>query len=223
MNASILVVFDFETSGLSHIVDRIVQIGGKAYDYRTLEPISPDDGGEFMLYSRPDNLDDLDFSNQAFKINGVTRDMLENAPEERSAWLKFVSWVNGFNPQKSQRGAPYAGGKNIIGFDLKWVDVLNIKHSPKKEKTLLFNNRRVFDLEDDIERWFVGTNDLPNQKMDTLRAHFGFPPSPQHCALRDCREEGDLLVHFLKLYRTLKARVRKDGNPMIQFKGAFAK
>lgn len=218
MNDMTLVVFDLETSGLNEHRDRVVQFGAKAYNYRTLKPIPVEAGGEFVSYSRPDNVGELDFTNKAFEINGVRREDLENAPDEKAVFLKFVSWINGFNPGKSVRMAPYAGGKNIIGFDLKWIQVLLDKHCTKKT---LFNSRRIFDLEDDIERWFGTSHDLPNQKMDTLRAYFGLPESPTHDALKDSREEGALLVHFLQLYRTMKTRVRKDGTPLISFRGAM--
>lgn len=211
-----LVVYDLETSGLSYERDRLLQIGAVAYDYGTLEPI-PD--GEFLSYLKPENWQDLDYTSRAFQVNGITIDDVKNAPDEKAVWLRFINWVASFNPRRGPKTAPYAGGKNIIGFDMKWVAFLNQKYGVKDP----FNNRRVFDLEDDIERWFVACSDLKNQKMDTIREYLGMEVHPHHDALQDSKDEGEVLVRFLKLYRNLKAKRRADGTPVIQFQGAFAR
>jgi DNA polymerase III epsilon subunit-like protein len=215
-------VFDFETTGLSADTSEAIQVAGKAYDPRTLDPVPVADGGEFcslMRPLRPERLGDPDVQ-KALAVNRKTPDELLLAPDQQVVWTEFVAWVNRFNPKRSPFGAPIACGKNIRNFDLKFVEVLNRLHLPKAKrgKVLLFNDRQQVELEDLVFAWFEGSTDLPNVKMDTLRDYFGLSREGAHDALTDVRQTGQLIMKFLKLHRELRRRTCRDGSPLLTFR-----
>lgn len=218
-------MFDFETTGLVPGEDEPVSLGGKAYNARTLEPY-PLPGGEFYSLMRPMKPERLDLPKvkEALAYNKITREELLGdpgrgvppAPDQKAVWNRFVDWVATYNKGKTSYTAPIAAGKNIRKFDLKFVEVLNRLHCKKKDKTVLFN-RKELDLEDQVFLWFEADGSLKNEKMDTLRDFFGMSQEGAHNALVDVRQEGELIFRFLKLHRELRARVGKDGTPLIKF------
>lgn len=215
-----IVVFDFETGGLDISKGaEAIQIAGKAYNARTLEPYPVDQGGEFCSLMKPLKMENLD--EKALAINKKTKEELAAAPDQKVVWNQFVDWVGKWNKKKSKWGAPIGAGKNIRHFDMKFVEDLNNKHCAKKSKTVLFNERTHIDLEDFIFHWFEGSNELENHKMDTLRKYFGLRTELGHDALEDVRQTGVLIMKFLKVYRVLRSRKTPDGSPLIQLKGAF--
>lgn len=219
MNTLDIIVYDFETGGLKAGWHEAIQIAGKAYNGRTLEPYPE---GEFCSLMKPEHPERLD--DGALKVNGKTREELAKAPDQKAAWLSFVEWVNRFNLKRNTFGAPIAAGYNIRNFDSAFVNVLNKKHGPKKDKTLLFNTYRDYDLKDDLFRWFRWNEELVNEKLDTVRAYFGLSLEGAHDALVDVRQTGELMVRFLSLYRTLGMRPGKDGQgKFIKFKNCCAR
>lgn len=221
MNSLDIIVFDLETGGLSPDRHEAVSVAAVAYNARTLEPYPAESGGEFnslMRPLRPDRLED-----EALRVNGLSRDELAAAPEQAVVWNQFVAWVGRYNRRGTASSAPIAAGKNIRNFDLHFVNRLCEAHCPKKGKTVLFNTRTQLELEDLMFLWYENDNTLPNMKMDTLRDHFGLSREGAHSALVDARQTGMLLMRFLKLHRSLRARRCKDGTPFIQFAGCFNK
>jgi DNA polymerase III epsilon subunit-like protein len=218
-------VLDFETSGLDlNTGAQAIQIGGKAYHPRTLEPYPVETGGEFCSLMRPPNIEQLDTpeAKKALEINKKTKEEILAAPDQKLVWNQFVDWVNRFNTKKSKWGCPIACGKNIRDFDMKFVDQLNRLHCKNKEKTLLFSSRRTIDLEDFIHHWFENDSEsLPNEKMDTLRDYFGMSHELSHDAIGDCRDTGSLIMKFLGLYRNLRARKASDGSEFIKFRNCM--
>jgi DNA polymerase III epsilon subunit-like protein len=222
-----LVVFDLETGGLDPAHHEAIQVAGKAYNARTLEPYPVEQGGEFCSLMRPLHPERL--TDAALKVNGKSRDELlgnpekgiEPAPDQGVVWNQFVAWVGKWNKKGSAYGAPIACGKNIRDFDLKFVAVLNQLHCKKKDKTVLFSRRTQLDLEDLIFLWFENSKELPDGKMDTLRDYFGMSREGAHDALVDVRQTGALLMRFLKLHRELARRTTSDGRPFIKFQGSM--
>jgi DNA polymerase III epsilon subunit-like protein len=221
MNKADIIVFDFETGGLDPNFHEAIQIAGKAYNCRTLEPYPAEEGGEFCSLMKPLYFDRL--NDKALAVNGKTREMLKAAPDQKVVWNHFVEWVMRFNKNRNTFTAPLAAGKNIRNFDLKFVEVLNRLHCPKKEKTILFNPRIHVELEDIIFMWFENEKNPEKWNMDALRDYFGMSKNNAHDALQDCRDTGEVIVRFLKLHRKLQSMKAKDGSPMIKFKGSLAK
>ncbi len=227
MNTLDYICFDFETGGLDPARHEVIQVAGKAYNARTLEPYPAEEGGEFCSLMRPLHPERLE--DEALKVNGKTRDMLlgnaelgiEPAPEPRVVWGQFVAWVRNFNRKGTAWTAPIACGKNIRNFDLRFVEVLNEQYARGK-KTVLFNARTVVDLEDLLFAWFEDEADLADHKMDTVRRYFGMSSEGAHDALVDCRQTGALIMRFLRLHRELRRRRTREGNPFILFAGSMS-
>ncbi len=214
-----IVVFDFETGGLDPLKHEAVEIAGKAYNGMTLEPY-PD--GEFCSLMKPERPEDL--QPKALEVNGRTVEELMKAPDAGVVWKSFVEWVNRYNKGAKRTGwtAPIASGKNIRSFDFKFADELNKKHCKNGVKTVLFNVRRQFDLEDFIGHWFIGSGELENEKMDTLRDFFGMSHDGAHGALVDVRQTGALVMKFLRLTRTLYRKSKEGATVRLSpFKGCF--
>ena len=206
MNQNDIIVFDMETGGLRSDYHEAIEIAAICYNARTLEPYPESQGGSFVSLMKPlfpNRLED-----GALKVNNITREQLENAPDQKVVWNNFVDWVNKFNKTNNKWGTPIAAGKNIRTFDLLFVNELNKRHCPKKEKTLLFNERQQIDLEDFLLHWFENSSKLPNQKLDTVRELFKLNKNNAHRAMKDVEDTGLLIMKFLKLYRTLNKRVK---------------
>ncbi len=215
LNNQDIIVFDFETGGLSWETDEAIQIAGKAYNCRTLEPYSIEQGGEFCSLMKPLRPEGL--KADALKVNKKTVEELMKAPDQKVIWNQFVAWVNKFNKENNGYGAPIAAGKNIRSFDLMFAAKLNQLHCPKKDKTLLFSNRLQLDLEDFLFHWFENEKEPVNYKMDTVRPYFGLSSEFGHDAMEDARQTGTLIMKFLKIYRELQKRKGKDGGRLIKF------
>ncbi len=225
INNLAFVCFDFETYGLSAETSEVIEVAGKAYNPRTLEPYPVSAGGEFVSMMKPLYPERLDTpgAQKALDVNKKTKAEILAAPDQKLVWNQFVDWVNKWNPKRNRFGAPIALGKNIRNFDYKFLEVLNGLHCKNKEKTLLFNPQTDIDLQDYIFAWFENSTELENGRMDTLRTYFGMSHEGAHSALVDVRQTGDLIMKFLKLKRTLAARPGKDGGKFIEFKNCCAK
>jgi DNA polymerase III epsilon subunit-like protein len=79
----------------------------------------------------------------------------------------------------------------------------------------LLNRRSMYDLDEIMMLWFDNTTVVPNYKMDTLRDFFGLSKANAHDALTDVIQTSDIILHFLKLHRSIF--------PKIKFKDSFRK
>lgn len=218
------IVFDMETTGLSPTESDCIQIAGKAYCTKTLEPVPVESGGEFesmMRTSRPEKLDDAGVK-KALEINKKTKEQILTAPDARLVWNQFVDWVGKFNPKKTVWTAPIAGGKNIRNFDMLFVEVLNEKYAKKGKGTVLFNTRQQLELEDYLWSWHEDDEEMPDMKMDTIRPYYGMSSENGHDALTDVRQTGALLMKYVNLHRQLRRRRTKSGERFIEFRDCMA-
>lgn len=212
MNNNTIIVFDFETGGLDTGSTEPIEIAAIAINPRDLNPIL---GGKFYSLCKPTDWGIV--SDEALKINGKTREQLQKAPEQSVVWESFVKFIKQYNPRKgSNITAPIPGGKNIRGFDLPIFNRLCRKYKFVDGKGIenVFNRRKVYDLEDFIEIWFEGSNELPNQKMDTIREYFGMSTDNAHEAMTDTVQTAQLIIRFMKLHR--------NTFPKINFKNSCA-
>lgn len=85
---------------------------------------------------------------------------------------------------------------------------------------MLFSTRREVELEDQIFQNFWFSDELPNEKMDTLLEYFGIEPDGAHDALVDVRNTGLLIMKFLKMQRSVRLATNRDGEPIIKLKGS---
>ena len=151
------VVFDLETTGVYCNSDQVIEIsavkvkGGKVVDeYTTLVnpgiPISPG----------------------ASAVNGITDDMVADAPPFEEAFAGFLEFA----------GDSILVGHNIQSFDLKFL----YRDARKFWKKTLDN--------DYIDTLYMARACLPqlsHHKLVDLAAHYGISQAGAHRALNDCR------------------------------------
>lgn len=214
INFNPIIVFDFETTGKYWQTAEITEIAARAYDSRTLEPLS---NSEFCTLVKPITpLDQLPKeADEALTITGITREELEKAPDAKTVWNQFISYVNRFNRKKDEWNSPIAAGSNIEGYDLLICDRYNELFGPKKKDTILFNTFKKIDLMKILFFWFEDNNELKNFKQETLREYFGWNSEGLHRAMSDVDFTAALIFRFMKFHRNTSART--------SFKNCFKK
>ena len=210
INNNTLICFDFETTGKDPLVCWPVEIAGKAYDARSLEPIKD---GEFHSMCKPP--DDVIIEQEALDVTGIKRGDIAAAPSIEVVYPSFIRFVERFNRKKNKWEAPVPIGQNIKGFDLKIHSRMLEKFGSKGADSICFNTFKQTDLLDILFMWFENSNELPKFNMDTLRPYFGIETKTAHRALTDVRITGAIITRFLKFHRTMMAN-----NP-VRFKDAF--
>ena len=197
MKLNKLVVFDLETSSVKVDDTQILEIAAMAVDPVSWKPLAASD---FQSLVRPDRPDDVEPA--ALAVNGLKMDELMAAPSAKKVMTKFYDYLRQLGGATTTTfNAPFAGGKNIRGFDLPIVT----RYAEAMKLPPLFNPKRVFDL-DDVLMWTVGqANQVDDISMDTARAFFGIPKTGAHRALLDVRQTAWLLCKMNRLFRHISA------------------
>lgn len=215
-----------ETDGSDPRVCSPVQLAAVIIDPISLEIIK---GSEFNINFKPETLetdenyvyttDILDFHS---KVKGCSKDDVLNSwktyPKQSQAWDMFVNYLDKYHSRsskKSQFSAPVAAGYNINRFDLVIVDRLSnkYKNTNKEGKTDLFYPRDVMDVINLVFYWFENNDEIKSLSLDNLREYFGIDKTGAHDALKDVIDTANIMIRFLKLHRSLSAKIK--------FKGAF--
>lgn len=226
MNKNKICVFDMETDGSDPRTCSPVQLAAVIIDPISLEIVK---GSEFNINFKPETLetddnyvyttDILDFHS---KVKGCSKDDILNSwktyPKQSQAWDMFVNYLDKYHSRsskKSQFSAPVAAGYNINRFDLVIVDRLSnkYKNTNKEGKTDLFYPRDVIDVINLVFYWFENNDEIKSLSLDNLREYFGIDKDGAHDALKDVIDTANIMIRFLKLHRSLSAKIK--------FKGAF--
>lgn len=150
------VVFDFETTGLSPAADDIIEISAvKAKDGNVTATFSA-----LVNPGRP-------IPKAASAVNGITDDMVENAPKLSQALSSFLEFI----------GDGVLIGHNIQSFDLKFLDSAVSKCGKNKVEN------------DYIDTLFMARNclkELPRHRLTDLAEYFHISTEGAHRALKDC-------------------------------------
>lgn len=212
MNSNTIIVFDFETGSLDINKCEVIQVAAMAIDKKNLEPIKD---AVFETLIKPRDFNNL--QDEALAINKKTREELKQAPNLDVVWKRFIEFLSMFNAGKGNMTAPIPAGKNIRHFDMPIFQRLcsELGYVDKNGNQSWFNRRNMYDLDEIMMLWFDNTNVIPNYKMDTLRDFFGMSKANAHDALTDVIQTSDVILHFLKLHRSIF--------PKIKFKDAFRK
>ena len=175
------VVFDTETTGLNPSQAEIVEIS--AIRFRQFKPVA-----KFTTLCKPRR----GITPEAAKVNGITEEMVADAPEFGCVVESLVSFF----------GKDNLVGHNL-GFDLRFIVKYgaDIAETPRKyydtldlaERTLKkVKNKWDKELEcyePDVESDF----DVWDYKLGTLCKYYGVPYFGAHRALADCYVTGKLL------------------------------
>jgi DNA polymerase III epsilon subunit-like protein len=212
-NKKPIVVFDLETDGKNPLDCNVVQIAAVTVNPIKLE-IVPD--SEFHIRLKPHGIEKEEYLteerietlNWHAKVLSLTQEDVLNVwkqgADPKFGWSLFSDYVNKQNTSKSMFTAPIAAGINLKDFDLKIVERMNDKYKISS----MFYPRDVIDLKDMIFYWFEGLTYGPvNFKMDTLRQFFGMEVEGGHDAIKDVKDEMELILKFMRLHRECAAKV----------------
>jgi len=165
------VAFDTETTGLSPVAARLVELSGVKFS------------AEGHVESSFSELIDpeLDIPPESTAIHGITNDMVAGKPRFQSVVPAFFSWVGEGSTVLVAHNAPFDLGflevamakLGIAGPDLPVLDTLHL-------------SRRLL-------------TDAPNHQLRTLIGHLGLEPGEYHRALADSHHVRSMLIKLLAL------------------------
>lgn len=152
-----IVVLDVETTGLKVRGDSIIEVSAIKYEEKFTTPTSC-----FTSLVKPKK----PIPASAAAINGITDEMVSNAP---------------YFEQIADSFSKYIEGCNILGhnlpFDLKFLFCGGVQFSEKV---------RYYDTLDLVKRTLDRGTDVYDYKLDTLAEHFGIYRDIAHRSLSDC-------------------------------------
>ena len=207
-----MIVFDFETDGINTDLNSIVQIAAIPIDMRNLTIL---DKETFNIDVCPINFKNEDYTEahldtilwHAKNYNCEQNDILERWKKGLSptdAVKEFTEYCNSYATGRSYDKMPVCGGYNIEGFD---IPILN-RYCSKFSKKYPFHRRDTFDLLPMVRHWFLfSENPSKDYKFDTLRERFNLSTEQAHDALFDVQQTAELLIKFLRLYKTMTSKI----------------
>lgn len=209
------ILFDFETGSRNPHKTQPTQIAALAIDGRSLtvkgqfnSEIKPIMNDEEAIAAGVDPLQE-----EALKITGKTRDLLEQAPSLKSVWSKFTRFVDQYNWQGKPFFAPIPVGFNIIGFDMIIVNRLCKEFGPwdsEREQQKLFSKVYKIDIMDNVFAWTEGDPTVKSISMDSLRARMGLSTVNAHDALQDVKDEANIFIKLMKTHRSVYRNISLD-------------
>lgn len=225
MNKNFLVVYDYETSSVNPYTTQILSIGANIIDPRSLEKKD-----EFYSLLKPEDFDSI--QEEALKINKLTREELQQAPESKIIFAQFVRWVQKYNRGKNVNdayNAPIACGFNIISFDniitRNYCKRYEIAWDDKRGDQRLFNQIHFVDLFHHMFFWTENNPDITSLKLTNIQDWMGFAKADienAHHAMRDVEACVKIMRKLFTTQRYLTTPRPETGIPRLQMKGAFS-
>ena len=159
---------DLETTGLSPVTDRIIEIS--AVYFKNQNPVQT-----FSTLINPG----IKVPSSASKINHITNKMLKNAPNEREAVKKLMTFISGLNDFSGVFVAYNAK------FDGKFLDAT-------MHRLGLQNTFEFFDCYKLAKETF---NNVDNYKLVTIAQELGLSTNGSHRATLDAENCGFVLIN----------------------------
>lgn len=217
-----LCVFDLETGSLNVSTTQIIQIGSCIIDRNNLEIVD-----EFESLVKPKNMDELE--DKALKINGLTKEELEDAPCVDTVFPVWANWINQWNTTNNGWGAPIPAGWGSDRFDLPILERY-CRHydywDNKWDNMTLMNPIFSFDIMKQFWFWTRNNNDVKNCKLKTAVAYMGAATDEEieegaHDALWDVRMTAMIGQKFLRVSRWANEYNKDSGKRRMPMKGCF--
>lgn len=176
--------FDVETTGLNSCTDRIVELGAVLFE-------------NGIPTKRFDSLvnSNVKISNEASKINNISNEMIQKAPQEKEIFIKFCEFISDVligNLTICAHNVSFDMSflKNTLerlGYsgDINYIDTLSI-------------SRKVLN------------NKVVNHKQDTIAAYFNIINTNSHRAVSDAETCGKILYNLLDLQIELLEKEQKQ-------------
>ena len=150
------VLFDLETTGLSSDFDEIVEISSiKVNDGKIVD--------EYSTFVNPD----MHIPYSASSVNGITDDMVKDAPYIERALNGFISFIGNY----------ILVGHNIRSFDMKFIQRDAMRYMGKSISN------------DIVDTVIIARRYLPeleSHSLESLSYHYGISYDGAHRALVDC-------------------------------------
>jgi len=210
------IVFDTETTGKNPYKCQITQIAAIAIDGRRLTPKGAfnsevraiiDDQKAIAMGFDP-------IEEGALKVTGKTREGIDKAPDLKSVWSKFVSFVQQYNYNNTPFFAPVPVGYNIIGYDMIIINRLCKEFGQFDEKSnrqKLFNQIYSIDMLHNVFMWTENDHNIKSRSMDAMRERMGLSKENAHDALQDVKDTANIFIKFLKTHRAVAKNLKIDG------------
>lgn len=227
------IVYDFETDGVNPNICSPVQIAAIAIHPYNLEII---ESSTFHSFMKPERdivitdeetgesktktitIDNPEYFNKEIndtidwhaKIRKCSRDEIislwKAAPPTELVWKNFSSYINKYNPKKTQFEAPYAAGMNIRNFDSIITERLNTKYKIGK----MFHHEYT-DIRDWAFHALVWDTELRSRSMDNLRKYFGMSSENAHDALQDVKDSAKIICRYLQFFKNTFNKTKYKG------------
>jgi DNA polymerase III epsilon subunit-like protein len=217
-------VFDFETGGLNLEKCEILQIGALILHRTSLKVMDA-----YKSLMKPLDFDGLD--EKALKVNGLTKEQLQEAPEAKVVFPEFCEWIKKFNTSRDNSffGAPTPCGYNISGFDLPIFDRYCKEYGywdDRQQRQTVFWPMNRLDVFDHVWMYCRRNADLKKMKLTSILEYCGVSKEEiengAHDAMWDVEWTAKLAVKFLKLAERLTAVNDVTGKRILEIKDAFA-
>lgn len=209
------IIFDFETGSRNPNKTQPTQIAAIALDGRNFSvkgqfnsEIKPILDEEAAIAAGLDPLED-----EALKITGKKRELLEQAPSLKSVWTKFTKFVSQYNWKGDTFFNPIPVGFNIIGFDMIIINRLCKEFGPwdkEREQQKLFSKVYKFDIMDNIFAWTESDPSVKSISMDSLRDRMGLSRENAHDALQDVKDSANIFIKLMKTHRAVYQNMNFD-------------
>ena len=219
-----IVVIDFETSSANPTTTQILQIGAVVLDRNSLKIKD-----EFETLVKPD--DPTTVEDGALKVNHLTLEQLDSAPEAKVIFPAFAAWIQKHNIRKDHGtfGSPIMAGWGIDGFDLPILTRYCQQYGfwdKKWSNQTLVNPIFTFDAMKHFWFWTRTNHEVTNIKLGTVLEYMGVPQeeiaSGAHSALWDVKWSAKIIVKLLQVGSYLTENRPDIGSRRLEMKGCFA-
>lgn len=197
LKISSYVLFDLETTGLSPATDAIIEISAlKVSDGEVVD--------EFSTLVNPG----MHIPYFASSVNGITDDMVEDAPDIEQALQDFITFV----------GDSVLIGHNIRRFDMGFI---------QRDAVHYFGRQLTNELVDTLMLSKRYLPDLGSHSLESLAGHYDISYEGAHRALADCHINKQVYDCLLKEMENPSEAARKIevcprcGNIMKKRSGKF--
>ena len=219
-----LCVFDLETSSLSQETTQIIQIGSCIINRNNLSIVD-----EFQTLVKPKDMDAIE--DEALKVNGLTKEQLEDAPDVDVIFPVWANWINEWNTSKNSWGAPIPAGWGSDRFDVPILERYCRTYDywdDKWNNMTLMNPIFTFDVMKHFWFWTRSNTDVKNCKLATAVAYMGGATDEEieanaHDALWDVRMTAKIAQKFLRVSRWANEYNKGTGDRRMPMKNCFKK
>lgn len=223
MNKSWLCVVDCETSSAKPTTTQILSIAGIM-----LDPFSLEEKSSFYSLMKP--LDWNTVEEEALKVNKLTHEELDQAPDAKVVFGQFGNWVRQYNKSRtvtSTFNAPILSYFNGDNFDLpiisRYCQMFGF-WDDKRQQQNLFN--QIYTLDVLKLMWYImyANDELTSFKLTSVAEYLGYPKEElekAHNALEDVKITAEILRRFINLSKYLGEK-NSQGQSRLKIKNSLA-